>query len=549
MSCPIIAGFVADSTVTSCHRCTKYEYAKLLERMNANSMVLFSPSPHEIVSGIFAVWKEPGVSQRLIGDMRPANAYFNTPSIEFTSGDSLTRMQIPAGSRLHMAKLDLSDYFYSCKATEALSQRFFGLRPVHQDYLVQAGLQLDSSCFDAEGFTSPRLSVLPMGWGPSPALAQMAHENVLYGRLGTGGRRAALLDPILDPQGRWSSLRVPPPDCEALVHALVIDDLLLFKSAPQGESVSPGNEISALRSRYSSVGLECRDHKVKDFASSGEALGYRLHDNVWSAPTSRYWQLKSVVDGVIRRQWVRPREVASLVGRFTNLFLLHRPALAIFSCVYIFIQRVGNRTARLWPSVARELQLAIALLPIVRASVSRPVHPYVLQTDASPEGSAMVYSSAVPGGAAALEKECRRPRALLRNAQDNTCNVAEALRSGFEMPLDPEKWKIGYRRIYPPGHSRHINELEMEGAVDAVRWISRSAARCNSRILIEMDSLVSVCALRKGRSSRPGLSKQLRRMAALTLALRVQVEPRWVPTTRNMADGPSRGSWIPSPCV
>ena len=81
----------------------------------------------------------------------------------------------------------------------------------------------------------------------------------------------------------------------------------------------------------------------------------------------------------------------------------------------------------------------------------------------------MVYSSEVPGGQAALEQECRRPRPLLRNAQDNACIIADALRTGFEMPVDAEKWKIGFRRSYRTEHTRHINELEMEGAVDAVR--------------------------------------------------------------------------------
>ena len=56
-------------------------------------------------------------------------------------------------------------------------------------------------------------------------------------------------------------------------------------------------------------------------------------------------------------------------------------------------------------------------------------------------------------------------------------------------------------------------------------------------------------ALRKGRSSKPGLLSRLRRLAAITLAERITLVGRYVPTERNMADQPSRGGLVPGPCT
>ena len=65
--------------------------------------------------------------------------------------------------------------------------------------------------------------------------------------------------------------------------------------------------------------------------------------------------------------------------------------------------------------------------------------------------------------------------------------------------------------------------------------------------MLQSDSTAAVGALRKGRSSKRPLLKHCRRLAALTLAEQLTLEARWVPTAKNMADGPSRGRG-PAPC-
>ena len=99
------------------------------------------------------------------------------------------------------------------------------------------------------------------------------------------------------------------------------------------------------------------------------------------------------------------------------------------------------------------------------------------------------------GGASALEEECRRPRPLLRNLPEEDPRVAAALRSRFDMPLESRCWRIGFRKQHPPGQSRHINELELEAVVDAIRWLSRSREGAHRRVVLELDSLVDGVAV------------------------------------------------------
>ena len=170
----------------------------------------------------------------------------------------------------------------------------------------------------------------------------------------------------------------------------------------------PGVALESLLRRYAEVGLSTKPSKVHDYAREQDLLGYRLDHNRLRISASRYANLRDAVGALRRRSWARPREVEALVGRFTHAFLLNRPALSVFSAVYAFAEKVGDRAARVWPSVIAELQLALDILPMVRADLERPVAPLLIQTDACDEGAAAVYTYAVPH--ADLRRECMRPR-------------------------------------------------------------------------------------------------------------------------------------------
>ena len=103
------------------------------------------------------------------------------------------------------------------------------------------------------------------------------------------------------------------------------------------------------------------------------------------------------------------------------------------------------------------------------------------------------------------------------------------------------------RRFRGASRAAHINDKELSVVVDAVRWAIRSPSTRRCRLVLQADSTAAVGAVRKGRSSQRSLLRHCRRLAALTLATQLTVEGRWTPTSKNFADGPSRGRG-PAPC-
>ena len=142
------------------------------------------------------------------------------------------------------------------------------------------------------------------------------------------------------------------------------------------------------------------------------------------------------------------------MGKLTNWFLLHRPALALFNAVYAFCHTdAPDRPRRLWPSVQQELNDAVAVLPLVRSDLSRPVAEQLLQTDACDTGAAVVYTTTAEH--AALRQECARPRRTLRTPEAplEPWSTASDLSAAFNASVDPADWQVAVRCAYLHGRS------------------------------------------------------------------------------------------------
>ena len=153
---------------------------------------------------------------------------------------------------------------------------------------------------------------------------------------------------------------------------------------------------------------------------------------------------------MLRCRWARPRDIERLVGKLTNVMLLHRQSLSIFIAVYAFCRTTSpKQPRRLWPSVRQELSDTVALLPLFRSDLSRPVATQLLQTDACDTGAAVVYTDTV--NHAALRQECARPRRTMRSAEEPIAawNAAADLGAEFETSVDPIDWHVAVRCTYP----------------------------------------------------------------------------------------------------
>lgn len=108
---------------------------------------------------------------------------------------------------------------------------------------------------------------------------------------------------------------------------------------------------------------------------------------------------------------------------------------------------------------------------------------------------------------------------------------------------DPKRWKIAIVGTW--ARQGHINVLEARSALQAVRRLARNPKAWGKRVLGITDSQVVQGCYGKGRSSARALVSPCRRLAALQLGLRLRVRWRWISTTMNCSDGPSRGSKVP----
>jgi len=107
------------------------------------------------------------------------------------------------------------------------------------------------------------------------------------------------------------------------------------------------------------------------------------------------------------------RELASLVGSWTWAALVRRPALAIFSSVYRFVEIAKDRRFSIWPSVARELLTMARLAPLLSANLRSEWFPRLVACDASDFALGVVAAPVAPQQLEALWAS-RQP--LLRDA-------------------------------------------------------------------------------------------------------------------------------------
>ena len=229
--------------------------------------------------------------------------------------------------------------------------------------------------------------------------------------------------------------------------------------------------------------------------SGGAAISRRGTRNLrpTSAAVARAWAPRY-------RTEASHKQLESLLGEWAWSLLAFRPLFSVFFSVYRFVRLAGSSASpfSIWPSVRREFFVQLALLPLLRARLSRPVgsRGRVYFTDASSIGGAVVS----------------RPVSL----PHVTCVAVDTSRV----------WK------YPA----HINELEFRSVLEMLGLAEKGHTH-----QLRVDSQVVLGILRKGRSSSWSLNKLSRKAAGLQLARGVGVNVVYVPSAENPADGPSRG--------
>ncbi len=87
----------------------------------------------------------------------------------------------------------------------------------------------------------------------------------------------------------------------------------------------------------------------------------------------------------------------------------------------------------------------------------------------------------------------------------------------------------------------HAGALETTALVLFVKWLLRSVRRHAKRTVVLVDAKALVGAATKGRTSAHSIQREIRQLAALTLAGDLHMRYVYVPSEDNPADAPSRG--------
>ena len=102
--------------------------------------------------------------------------------------------------------------------------------------------------------------------------------------------------------------------------------------------------------------------------------------------TERGWRLRLGFQRILFSGRILPRIRESVVGHYTWLALLRRPALCIFDKAYAFIRGGGDEPRSLPGAARREIETAIGLLPLLVCDWKATWCDNVLATDASETG-------------------------------------------------------------------------------------------------------------------------------------------------------------------
>lgn len=490
------------------------DYAAVIGRMAASDMIAFveRDAPGVTVNGLFCVAKDEN-QDRLIVDARAANLLFcDPPQPHLPTPADLAEVRTAGGDGPCTSwSLDLSAFFYSFRVPRSWWRKL-GLPLVWSDVVGAAG---------PRRLVRPILTVLAMGSSWAVALAQAAHVKLLDEKCPLLGR----------PRRVGAAGEVLRVDVGRPVHMVYLDDLTVEGRA--GDPVLVAAQAQAIAA-YEEAGYDVNHKKTRppSTGKEGTAIGLALGvDGVLRPAAAKFSELLADTRRVVTSRRASKDEVRSLVGRWAWWLLLRRPAFAVLSEVYSFSSGGGEELRYVPRGVRRELLCVMGLSPLLRADRRRVSAPLIVASDASSRGGGVSYQQGRHGLVGSRATGFYSSGGL----GSGTTPVAEAaLVACLQRP-----WltAVSFRWRRP---GSHINVLEGEAALLAVRWLARCATWRGTRVPLLIDSGACLGALRKGRSGAARLNRVLRRICAYVLAADLLVEHSWIATKDNPADLPSR---------
>jgi hypothetical protein len=536
------------------------EYLKLLLRMRKLNMIDFTSTP-KAVNGLFGVPKDDG-EIRLIIDATPANRLFiPCPPVSLPDPTCLARLSVHSGDELWMAKTDLESFYHQLVLPKWL-QNYFALPGFRAEELVEADL-VPPGKYEPGTIVYPMCTTLPMGWSHSVMVGQSAHENVAYshGDLNPADNIVYVSSPLIDRP----------------LHGLIVDDAGILSNRKDTCEAT----LTQLMNAYSKVGLQVKWTKLRLPSTEpmqflGMLVGGR--ELVIRLPIDKLRRLTCMTIDLLRSDLVTGTQLQKVIGLWTWQLMLARPALSVLHYSYRYMRILDDREGILWPSVRSELVSLLSLLPLLQLSLSDTWHQRLIATDAS-EYAAGVVTTSLSHSLFCLLWPLTASRHTLHSQITGLVRVRQ---DPYVEHVDPESFSLDSYNLVQPAvaltrsdidsermrmytdafrylelvsspsvqwhtmissrwrWAQHINSLELQSVIIALKRLLTSPAVPEHRILLLCDSAVVAYTLTKGRSSAASLVRGMKKIAALLLGSGCRIGVAWIPTQINPADKPSR---------
>ncbi|CAK0905955.1 unnamed protein product [Prorocentrum cordatum] len=216
---------------------------------------------------------------------------------------------------------------------------------------------------------SPRMEVLPMGFNWALFLCQEMVRNA--------AEDAGFAD------GRMFLDRHSAPDIATQpVAAACVDGAAVVGT--DLEAVEAGGV--AVAKQLEERGLQVKGVEGPSDSQTFTGMEFDRTSGRISLSRERIWRLRAALLFAADQRYLTGRQMRRLVGHYTWSATLRRELLSVFSSVYAWAEKAGDKRWRLWPSAERELRQAAALVAFAFADSKRPFHAAVVATDSSGAG-------------------------------------------------------------------------------------------------------------------------------------------------------------------
>lgn len=515
------------------------QYPRLIHKLLAANMVILQPSGDGVIeNSIFGVWKDSGVSQRLIWAGNRSNMLFNDElsAVELPSPDVVCSLFLDKDKELHMAGCDISQYYNRLRAPKELVP-LLGLPKIDASRL---GLPQFS------GSLTPCLTCIPMGATFSVALAQAVTSAVL--------KRNSL--PVPDSFHSLLDAKIKPGRNRMLPY---IDDITVLGTSALKVNRDQKRATEAL----AAVRLQVDERKsfFADDAPYKVAIGLAWwKDGALTVKPAHARRLFTVTNRIVCSKRASVDEIRHIIGLWTYALLLRRPAFSILFHTCRFLDQTDIATAdrlRVPDGVIEELGALLDVFPLLVAGLKQGLPERIYFSDACKSGAGVQYSELSPRDVWNFKGNVSETRArkgwyssliTSPSLDDEKLAFSSASPSVVSRPLKVSKrFERAISRlssktavIHKWRYAGHINQLETEAQLLAVRHMASCPSTRGHRVIAMVDNTSTLGAIAKGRSSSWAMNITCRKIAHALLASDITQLSHWIPSALNLADGPSR---------